>query len=185
MGRKKKAEATIEKLNDDQLYELTCHHKEKYEVALAAKKKAAADFLNVTRLAKSDHVSIDDIKDMIALESDDGEEKLRGQVERRLRSMRWAGLTVGTQPGLFDAASTNHFFDEGKRAGLKGETAKPPSQLAPGSDHYSDWLLGHAAGQATIAKGFKAPANDEGDVRPRFKQTDDPGDAVDSLARPH
>lgn len=186
MGRKKtektgEPKRTIGDLDDDQLYALTCQHRKKYEAALAAKKKADADFKNCCKLAKSEcgTDAIDDIKDLIALDSDNGEEKMKGQVERMLRAMRWSGLQVGTQPGLFDeddrTPAADKAFDEGKRAGLAGQTAKPP--YAPELEQYRRWMDGHGEGQSTLAKGFKAP--DDDDVRPRFKKG---SEAVDSLA---
>jgi hypothetical protein len=182
---------TIDDLDDDQLYALTCQHKTQYEAALAAKKKSDADFKNCCKLAKSEcgAGAIDDIKNLIALHTDEGEEKLKGEVERMLRTMRWSGVAVGTQPGLFDdmdrTPATEKAFADGKRAGLAGETARPPH--APETEQYREWMAGHGEGQSTIAKGFKAPANDEGDQRPRFKQNDPgaAGEAVDTLARPH
>lgn len=175
MGRKKaetkaheEPARTVGDLDDDQLYALTCQHKKKYEEALAAKKKAAADFLNVTKLARAECGPgvIDDIKDMIALESEGGEEKLKATVERQLRAMRWVGLAVGTQAGLFDepdrTPAVDKAFAEGKRVGLAGAPCKPDH--APETPQYQSYMKGFHEGQAVLAKGFKSPDAPTGSV---------------------
>ena len=41
-------------------------------------------------------------------------------------------------------------FAAGKRAGMAGETAKPPHD--PSVPQYARWMEGHAEGQAIVAK---------------------------------
>lgn len=190
MARRKKTDTpsepkrTIEELDDDQQQVLFEQHRTAYASSLDAKKKADAAFKNACKLAKSElgKDGVRMIKIAIEIEEDGGEEKINEQITNTLKVARWLGASVGTQFSL-GLEETNHFFDDGKRAGMKGETAKPPSQLTPGSEHYNSWLEGHAAGQAVLAKGFKAPANDDGDdPRPRFKKNDpEAAGAVDTL----
>jgi hypothetical protein len=176
MGRRKKTDTeptepkrTIEDLDDEQQQALLLQHKEAYERGLKAKKAADAALKNLCKIAKAElgKDGVRMIKIAIRLDSEEGEAEVDAEVANTLKVARWMGASVGTQFEL-TLPSTNHFFDEGKRAGMKGETAKPPSQLAPGSDHYNDWLAGHAAGQAALAKGFKAPP--EGVSRKEWKE---------------
>lgn len=146
-----------EPLTDEQLQALFEQHKKHYEAALADKKKADADFKNVCKRAKGEGVSIADIRLAIDLEGEGGVEKLREKIAAQHRVARWFGLPVGTQPSFFDhddrTPSIDKAFNDGKRAGLKGDAASPPHHL--GVQQSSSWLDGHAAGQAVIAARFK------------------------------
>lgn len=183
MGRKKKDQQpkapteptrTIEDLNEDDQRVLLEQHTERYELGLKAKKKADADFKNVCKKAKAEigKRAVEMIKLAILLQSDEGKADFGEEMTERAKIARWMGVTVGTQ-FEFSLAEINH-YEEGKRSGLKGESRKPPVNLAPGGDQYNDWIRGWDEGQAVITKGFKKPdeGQEEEDVRPRFKQTD-------------
>jgi ribosome modulation factor len=159
----KPPKAAPEALNDDQLQVLFHKHKRDYEKALAAKKDAAAKFLNVCKLAKSESVSIKDIKLAIDLESEGGEERMREDIQRRHRVARWAGLPVGTQPSFFDEEDRTPSVDraraEGHRSGLKGESANAPSHF--GMLQQQAWLTGWGEGQKVLTDRIKETHNDQ------------------------
>lgn len=169
MARPKKTAApaekkpTTEQLDDEALQALAFQHKKKYEHLLAAKKKADADFKNGCKLAKAElgDDAIDIIKDLIALDSEEGEARIKATVERQLRVARWAGAELGTQFEMFEGEDRTPAVDRayaaGKRAGMAGEPAKPPH--APSTPQYAKWMEGHGDGQEALARAtFKAPA---------------------------
>ena len=142
---------------DEQLQALFEQHKKHYEAALAEKKKADTDFKNTCKLAKSEGVSIADIKLAIELEEEGGEEKLREKIAANHRVARWLGLPVGTQPSFFDdedrTPSIDKAFNEGKRAGLKGDPCSSPHHY--GTQQSQSWIDGWQEGQQVIAARFK------------------------------
>lgn len=146
---------TVEQLNDEQLQALTYQHMNLYSQALAKKKAADADFKNVCKKAKAEigEDAIDEIKDLIAADTEEGEAKLKRRVERTLRIARWAGASFGTQFEVFDGVDRTPAVDraraEGKRAGLKGEPRKPPHD--PSTPQYAAWIEGYDEGQ-TLAQ---------------------------------
>lgn len=143
------AAASKTDLTDEQLQGLTSHHVGKYKAALEAKKAAAAGFLNVCKLAKAEGVKIADIKDWIALDTEEGQKRIKEEFEARIRITRWRNFDIGHQFKLFDESDTNS-FQAGKEAGMAGEVAKPPA----GRD-VQEWMRGHAAGQQIKMSGFK------------------------------
>lgn len=155
---------TVERLNDDQVAALTFQHRDKYKIALAAKKKADADLKNACKIAKAElgDGAIDDIKNLIALESDDGEKKLSDRVNAILRVARWQGVKIGTQFDMFNSEKSQH-YEDGKRSALSGEPRKPPTSLSPGSQAYNDWLLGHADGNTSRNAALAGKAAEPGD----------------------
>lgn len=135
---------TVEQLNDDQLAALTFQHKKNYERDLKAKKKADADLKNTCKIIKAELGAngIDDIKDLIAMDTEGGEKKLSSLVERVMRVARWGGHMI--QMDMFKVESGGRAYELGKAAGLRGDMAKPP--YGPGTADSNDWLMGHADG---------------------------------------
>jgi ribosome modulation factor len=138
-------------LTDDEKRALTLHHKRAYEAADALVEKAKADRTAIADLAKSDlgKGALADIKDMILA---DNPKKMKGVLERAQRLARWAGLKVGSQPQLFEAALTDH-FEDGKTAGKSGDRCEPPVKLA--HDAQQLWIGGWHEGQTVLMAAFK------------------------------
>lgn len=136
-------------LTEDQQRALGFLHKGKYEKALADKKAAAAAFLNCTKIAKADGVSVDDIKLLIRLDTPEGEASLRAELNRQLEVARWAGSEIGTQFSLLDEPDRSPLedraFEEGKRAGMKGESLNSPYEGAAGAAYAEGWHIGQEA----------------------------------------
>lgn len=126
------------------------HHKEHYAVALAAKKKAEADFKNICKRALADGISTDDIKLLIKLDSPEGEAELRAELNRQIEVARWAGSEVGTQFSFLDEPDRTPIeeraYEEGKVAGYKAAAAQPPYEGAA----EQEWLRGYHDGQQTL-----------------------------------
>jgi hypothetical protein len=138
-------------LTDDEKRALTLHHKRAYEAADALVEKAKADRTAIADLAKSDlgKGALADIKDMILA---DNPKKMKSVLERAQRLARWAGLKVGSQPQLFEAAEIDR-NEEGKTAGMSGATCEPPKTLA--QDAQQIWIAGWHEGQSILAAAFK------------------------------
>ena len=162
-----------EALDDDELRALAFQHREKYRRALEKKKTADAEFKNVCKQAKSEigAGAVDIIKDLIALEEPDGEERMREKLQRQADALRWAGLPLGTQidfdlrepdrtPGIDRA------FDEGKRASMSNQPAKPPYD--PSSPQYRAFLDGYAEHQKTLAARVGRGPGDNGAIGEQY-----------------
>lgn len=136
-------------LTDDQRAALTFQHKSKYEEALTKKREYARQFLQVCKLAKSElgDDAVLTIKDMIDLESEEGEAKLKSAVDRQMRAARWMGMAVGSAPSMFEEVDRTPLedreFARGRRDGLRGGR-----QEANASQNY---LKGFHEGAAVLA----------------------------------
>lgn len=139
-------------LTDEQKQALFFHHRRLYDGRLSAKKAADAEFKNACKLIKSEGGSVADIKLSISLEADGGEEAMQQSIQDQLRVARWMGAALGTQFSMFDATdrapATEKAFNEGKRAGMAGETAKTPAGYTGEAEQ--QWLAGHAKGQEVL-----------------------------------
>lgn len=143
--------AAPRELTDDERASLTFTHKRAYTLALAVKKKADADLKNVCKLAKAElgDDAVPDIKSIIELETEEGEAKLKAEVERRIKVARWMGLPVGVTGNLFDAVDRTPAVDrataKGKRDGLAGEPCRPNHD--PSTPQYTGYMTGYQEGQ--------------------------------------
>lgn len=143
--------AAPRELTDDERASLTFNHKRAYVVALAAKKKTDAALKQVAKLAKAElgDDAVPDIKSIIELETEEGEAKLKAEVERRIKVARWMGLPVGVTGNLFDAVDRTPAVDrataKGKRDGLAGEPCRPNHD--PSTPQYTGYMTGYQEGQ--------------------------------------
>lgn len=166
MGKPKKDGAaasapktTIEGISDDQLYSLTETHRQKYELVLEAKNKANKALIDYGKIIKSDlgAKGLQDIKDLIALDTPEGEAAMKAEVERRVRILRWMQVPIGTMGDMFPSDDrtplTERAFNEGRRQGLAGESCTNPHHHT--TQAHRSFNDGWAAGQETKAtKGF-------------------------------
>lgn len=173
MGRKPKKDGasaapkqTMESLSEDQRYSLTEQHRQRVEKALATKKAAATAYLNACRLAKAELGAdgMDDINDLIALATPEGEARMKAQIERQMRVMQWMNVPIGTHGELFADTDrtpiTERAFNEGKRMGLAGESCNNPHHVTTAA--HKSFNDGWAAGQETKAtKGFSKLEDDD------------------------
>lgn len=158
-GAASKPARTAETISDDQLYSLTEQHRQKYELVLEGKKKANKALIDLGKIIKADlgAKGLQDIKDLISLSTPEGEATMKAEMERQARVMRWMGVPIGTQGGLFADADrtpiTERAFNEGKRQGLAGESCSNPHHHT--TEAHRSHETGYAEGQQTLAtKGF-------------------------------
>ncbi|WP_269581917.1 hypothetical protein [Roseibium sp. Sym1] len=156
-------------LSEEDIETLTRQHKQGYEKVLSAKKAAEAVFKNYCKQIKTDlgPKGLADIKVLIDLETPEGEQKFKDEMDRLMRCARWAGMPLNMQGTLFDedrVPADERAFQEGKIAGQEGKTLKPP--FDPGTAEYEKYTEGWHAGQASITKIKKLKAaNDPNDTK--------------------
>jgi hypothetical protein len=138
---------------------LAFQHKGRYERTLAAKKKADADFKNACKAAKAEMGvgAVETIKDMVAIESEGGEDAIRSRLVRSADALRWMSIPLGTQLALTlgepdRMPSVDRAFDEGKRASAENKPAKPPYD--PSTEQYGSFMAGYSEHQAAIVRGM-------------------------------
>lgn len=162
---------TLEGISDDQLYSLTEQHRQKYEIILEAKKKGDKALIDYGKIIKSDlgAKGLQDIKDLIALDTPEGEASMKAEMVRQARVMRWMNIPIGTQGGLFADTDrtpiTERAFNEGKRQGLAGEVCdnKHHHTTAAHKSHNDGWAAGQ---EAKATSGFsKLDPNEAADVK--------------------
>ena len=155
-----------EPMTDEQEHAMLAHHVDSYEKALKAKKAADSELLRVTKLAKAEGVSAKSIKEYISYQTDEGQQKLREDIERKHKIARWAGVPVGTQLSFFEETDREPIDDkvraDGKRAGLKGEAGGPPRHY-PGNLAVI-WEEGYREGQEIQLAKFQQKPDDESEV---------------------
>ncbi|MGE0575427.1 MAG: hypothetical protein AB7F22_10475 [Reyranella sp.] len=164
-------------MTEEQRKALTFSHKRLYEKALAAKKAADADLKNAAKRAKAelgdDAVAL--IKDMIALEGDDGEEKIKAAIDRQRRAAEYMGLPLGAQLTMFDEPDRTPAVDraraEGQRDGMQGKSLVNP--YAPELEQHAAYAEGWHDGQKAIFNLKPLEDAAEDDPRPRFLKEKD------------
>lgn len=145
------SKTTVADLTDEQRQVLTFQHKKAYERDLAAKKAGDAKLKNTCKLIKAElgDDGVDLIKDMIALESDDGETKIRAEMERKMRAARYMAAPLGSQFEMFEdrEPGVDRAFAEGKRDAMAGQPLDNPyDPSVPQSDQYAQgWHAGQKA----------------------------------------
>jgi ribosome modulation factor len=151
-----------EEMTDEQRQALFFNHQKAYSKALAEKKEVDAEFKNVCKLIKAEGTKLADIK-LSLLEPEKFELQVREEVESFQRVARWVGSPLGTQLSLIDepdrTPGDERAFEDGKRAGLKGEDCKAP--YAAHLPQANKWREGWHAGQAVVTASFK-PTPDRG-----------------------
>lgn len=167
MGRKPKKDGagssapkqTLEKMTDDQVYSLTEQHKQKYLVLQAAKTAADAALRNFGKIVKADlgASGLADIKALIDASTPEGEARIKAEVERQVRVLRWLQVPIGTMEDLFPGNDrtpiVERSFNDGKRQGLAGESHSNPHHHT--TEAHREHARGYAEGQTTLAtKGF-------------------------------
>lgn len=146
---------SVNALSDAERQALHFVHVRDYERELAAKKKADADLKNTAKRIKSEGGSVTAVKLTIELHTPEGEAAFRARMAEQAEIAAWNG--VGIQVDMFAderEPAEDRAFGEGRRAGMKGESNKPP--YSPETSQYRKWLDGYSEGNAVLfTEGFK------------------------------
>jgi hypothetical protein len=146
-------------LTDDEKRALLLQHKKSYELSLAAKKAADAEFKNVCKRAKAEcgKDAVLEIKDAIAITEPGGQMAIEAEIARKHRIARWMGLPVGAEPVMFEMVdrrpAEDMAYDQGKSSGMLGETLQPPFDTSV--PQYQRWMEGWHDGQAILLSAFE------------------------------
>lgn len=149
---------TVEQLSDQQRQALLFSHARKLKPLLAVETEAKAAVTKAFELAKKEGVLKKEIKLKLSLETEEGIDAAKAELERTNRVARWMG--VGKQLELFGGKETvaERHYEDGRRAALDDRPASPPAHLA--QKDADVWLSGHAAGRTSLnteraSTGFK------------------------------
>jgi hypothetical protein len=145
-------------MTEDQRQALALQWKRKYEADLGAKKAADAALKNTGKLIKAElgAEGLDLIKDMILLETDDGEAQLRARAERARRAAIYMAAPLGSQFEFFPdrMPAEDRAFAEGKRDAMSGEPLVNPYD--PSVPQFGQYAEGWHAGQRALIDAQKA-----------------------------
>jgi hypothetical protein len=143
-------------LRDDERQALHFRHVREFEAAQAIKKAADNDFKSVKDRIKDEGGSIGAIELTLKLRTEEGQEAFKAMMAEQAEVAKWNG--VGVQIELF-GKDADPIYEDGKRAAMNDEPAKPPGHLAQKAQQR--WLSGHADGRvalnATRAENFHRP----------------------------
>lgn len=145
-------------LTEEQRQALALQWKKKYEASLGAKKAADAALKNTCKLIKAELGAdgVDLIKDMLLLETDDGEAQLRARAERAKRAAMYMAAPLGSQFDFFDdrMPATDRAFAEGKRDAMSDLPLANPYD--PSVPQFGQYAEGWHAGQRALIDAQKA-----------------------------
>ena len=146
-------------LTEDEQRALFLRDKDAFEIADGKLATATAELRNIRKRIKADGFTVVQIKAAIALETPEGEERIRGEIQERLQAAMWVGVPWGAQLDLFEqpdrTPSVDRAYDEGKMASMSNQRAQP--DYAPETEAYRSYMAGYHDHQRELAGGLKAP----------------------------
>lgn len=124
--------------------------------------KVVADVRNVKKRIKADGFTVAQVEAAILMETAEGEEKLRVEMQELLQAAKWVGVPWGSQLDMFNepdrTPAVDKAHDAGMRASMADKSRKAPH--APESPQAASWYAGYDEHQAELAKAFKrSPGN--------------------------
>lgn len=175
---------TAEQLSDQERQRLLLHHRRKLKPLLLAEKNAKAAVTTAYELAKKEGVTKKDIATAILLETDEGRDKVQGEIQRLLTIDRHTGSEIAVQLELFakqDSRERN--FEAGRLAALDDRPAKPPAHLSQQAEKH--WLEGHADGLTQLNQQRLQGFRKLGDVAQQVTGGTEGGDDIGSEPATH
>jgi hypothetical protein len=156
--RKPREKKTVEAVNDEQRQAIHFRHVKEYERDLVLKNNADSRLKATAERIKKEGGVIKMIKLAIAFNTEEGERAFQMRIAQEAEVARWHG--VGVQLDLFGKQKqtpAEKHFEDGKRAALNDQPAKPPEYLSQRDAEH--WLNGHTEGRKALnverAQGFK------------------------------
>lgn len=149
---------TAAELSDTERQRLMLAHKRKLKPLLLAEIAAKSAVTKAYELAKKEGVTKKDLQLAALLDTDEGAEKVKKQLQQILDIDRWMGTTLGEQMDMFPKQSaSDKAFEDGKRSALNDEPARPPTTLSQTVSQR--WMEGWNEGRKTLnaarAEGFR------------------------------
>ena len=146
--------APMADITEDQRQALALQHKKRRIALVEAKDRAVAALRNQKKMEKAelgqDGPAL--IDDMTALDTEEGEARVKADIERKMRAARYMAAPLGNQFGLFDDEDRTPAVDraraEGRRAGMEGVACKPPYD--PSVPQHAAWIEGWQDGQKAL-----------------------------------
>ncbi|MEC5289416.1 MULTISPECIES: hypothetical protein [unclassified Aurantimonas] len=143
-------------MTSDQRQALGRLHLRAYKKAMAAKKLTDAEVKNVCKVLKSDlgDNGLDQVKTMIAMETPEGEEKVKAKLQAQREAIAWSADPDG-QLDMFSGANPTDTpaFHSGKIAGMDDEPCKSP--FVSGTSDDDDWIRGWQLGNSVMNELIK------------------------------
>lgn len=147
-------------LTDEESQALVANNSSEYQRLRDIQTKASSAVQLHVKKAKAEGVTLDDMKDYVAGQTEEGQRKLKIIAERTSRIARWLNFPLGAQASLFEAAPsgddfengppTNKSFRSGKEAGMIGAKPEVPNGFDP-----NEWMRGFHEGQAKLGSAYK------------------------------
>lgn len=119
--------------------------------------KVVADVRNIKKRIKADGFTVKQVEAALLMETAEGEEKLRVEMQELLQAAKWVGVPWGAQLDMFSepdrTPAVDKAYEAGKRASMGDKSRKAPH--SPESPQAASWYEGYDAHQAELHKGFK------------------------------
>ena len=167
-------------MTNDQRQALALMHRRIYRAKMAVKKEADAAVRNACKVLKADlgENGLLQIKTMIAMETPEGEAKIRAEMQAKSEAVSWSSTPDG-QFDMFPAKAPTgetQAFMKGKIAGMDDEALNNPfgAGTSDAEDYARGWHLGKSVMDELIADREQAAATAE-----VIKGSDEGGDLDD------
>lgn len=144
---------------DEENRKLFLHHLPKIKALKDKQARATADLRNGYKTAKAEgSFTKEDFETAIQIEDAEREAKTKARIARQLVIARYMGKSLGSQLELFmepdRTPSSDIAFDEGKKAALSNEPAKP--SYDPSTEQYRRYMEGyHSVSEGRVKSGIK------------------------------
>jgi hypothetical protein len=115
------------------------------------------DLRGLYEKAKAEGFTKSDFAKARELTTEEGEHRLRADIERTRQLAKWLAVPLGSQLEMFAdrTPARDQAAAEGKRDGLAG--AKRKCDYDPNTEQYRAYMHHYDEGQAVLAKGIKRP----------------------------
>lgn len=137
-------------LTEEQKQALALQWKKKFVTATGDKDAAVAVLRNMRKQIKAElgDDGVDLVKDMIALESEQGEARIKAAMERQLRAAHYMAAPLGAQFDMFPdrQPAEDRARAEGMRDAMSGQSLQNPYGQGKQHDAYAEgWHAGEKA----------------------------------------
>lgn len=144
-------------LSEDEKRTLFVRDKNAFKSAKEKVDLAVSALRNVRKTIKADGFTAAQVIAAIAMESTEGEEKIRSELVQTMWAARAIGVAWGSQLEMFEAPDRTPAVDkaheDGKVASMENKPRRAP--YAPETEQAREWYAGYDEHQEQLARGFK------------------------------